>query len=108
MSPLYGATGKLHGLPGGLYGIAASLPERVFLPYRRAGKTPWQPDVVPRIMADWEPDRNRQEQEALLAEYGMALDDRDGSLPKEAEAPFGRPPPLVFGKQGRRGLIPDP
>ncbi len=74
LSPVFAPMGKLYHVPGGLYGMTASLPELVFLPYRRAGKTPWQPDEARRIVAGWEPARNRERQAKLLAEYQVQAD----------------------------------
>jgi hypothetical protein len=73
-SPVAAPMGKLHYLPGGLYGMTSSLPECVFLPYRRAGKTPWQPDEATRIVGSWEAERNREKQEKLLAEYDLRVE----------------------------------
>jgi hypothetical protein len=67
--------GKAYYIPGGLYGMTAALPECIFLPYRRAGKTPWQPDEATRIISSWEPERNREKQQELLAEYGLLIGD---------------------------------
>lgn len=70
LSPVFLLTGKAYHIPGGLYGVTASLPECVFLPFRRAGKTPWHPDEATRIIGSWEPERNRAKQQDLLTEYG--------------------------------------
>jgi hypothetical protein len=70
LSPLFLPMGKFHSLPGGLYGMSASLPECLFLAFRRAGKTPMHPDGATRIMENWEPERNQDEQPELLPESG--------------------------------------
>jgi hypothetical protein len=74
MSPVFAPMGKLHHVPGGLYGLTASLPEFIFLPYRRAGKTPWHPDEATQIIGSWEPERNQEKQRELLEEYGLGVE----------------------------------
>jgi hypothetical protein len=66
--------GKAYYVSGGLYGVTASLPECVFLPYRRAGRTPRHPDEATRIIGSWEPERNREKQRELLAEYDRRVE----------------------------------
>jgi|GEM_PF-3284535 len=73
-SPVLLPMGKTHCITGGLYGVTASLPECVFLPFRRAGKTPRHPDEATRIIGNWEPERNREKQQELLAEYGLGVE----------------------------------